>query len=202
MAQKKRRSGTPGAKKRKAERFRLRVAIVAASLLRPVTPKEIADREKEKISTVRYHFDVLEKEGYIRVTKREPVSGGVRHWYRADRLNLITDGEFASMDEDERFETTEAVLLHYLRICEQAMEEGTLDARLDSHLSHTPMNLDEQGWRDLQVLLDQVLYRCLEIMVEASMRRRKSGEDPIPTVVNLAGFEVPASVIEDAGVHY
>jgi DNA-binding CsgD family transcriptional regulator len=198
VPQKKLGSGTPAKKQPQPERFRLRVAIVAGCLLREVTPKEIADREGIKVSTVQYHFGVLEKEGYLHISRKEVVSGGIRYWYRGDSLNLITDGEFESMGEEERFETSEGVLLHYLRICKQALEEKTLDARPDSHLSHTPANFDQQGWRDTQVLLDQVLERILEITVEAAMRLRQTGEEPISTVVHLAGFEVPASVIEGA----
>lgn len=198
MPQKKLGSGIPAKKAPKAERFRLRVAIVAACVLREVTPKEIADQEGMKISTVQYHFGVLEKEGYIRISRKEVASGGVRYWYRGNRLNLITDREFEAMGEEERFETSEGILMHYLRICRQALEEKTLDARLDSHLSHTPADLDQQGWRETQVLLDQVLERVLEIVVGSAMRLRKTGEEPIPTLIHLAGFEVPASVTEDA----
>jgi hypothetical protein len=60
------------------------------------------------------------------------------------------------------------------------------------------MNLDEQGWEDLRDELDRVLERSLEIKAEAMMRLRKSGAEGIPTVVHLAGFEIPAAVTADA----
>ena len=198
MAQKKRRGGSPGERQRKVEPFRLRVEIVAACHLREVTPKEIADIEGLKRATAQYYFGALTKEGWIHVSRKERVGGGVRYWYRADRLNLITDREFEKMNDEERQETSHGVLMHYLGICGSALREGTLDARPDSHLSHTPMGLDSLAWQDLQSEMDRWLERSLEIKVEAEMRLRKTGEEPIPTVVHLGGFEIPASVIEDA----
>lgn len=196
MAQTKRGGSAAREKRQRVPSFRLRVQIVAASLLGEVTPREIAAAEGLNASTVQYHFGALEREGWIHVSRKEPVRGGMRQYYVADRLNLITDGEFERMNEQARLETSAGVLVHFVRICTAALKEGTLDARADSHLSHTPMDLDRQGWRDLQNDLARMLERSLEIKVEAMMRRRKSGEEPIPTVVNLAGFEVPPSVTE------
>lgn len=194
MAQKKRTDGSD----RERGKFRLRVRIVAECHLREVTPREIADREKLKPATVQYHFDKLVEEGWIHVNKTEAVKGGRRQWYVADKFNLVGHKEFEEMDEEERFETSEGVLMHYLDICREALEVGTLDKRADSHLSHTPMNLDKQGWDDLRDELDRVLERSLEIKAEAMMRLRKSGAEGIPTVVHLAGFEIPATVTADA----
>lgn len=183
---------------REEGKFRLRVRIVAACHLREVTPREIAYREKLKPATVQYHFDKLVDEGWIHVKRTEFVQGGRRQWYVADRYNLVGHKEFEEMAEEERRETSEGVLMHYLEICREALEVGTLDARPDSHLSHTPMNLDKQGWEDLRDELDRLLERSLEIKAEAMMRLRKSGAEGIPTLIHLAGFEVPATVTANA----
>ena len=197
MPQEKRNRGPDRKKQRKVQPFRLRVRIVAAGLLGEITPKQIAEKERLAVATVQYHFGKLEREKWLHVSRTEPVRGGMRKYYVADRLNLITHREFEQMNDQNRHETSEGVLLHQLEICGEALEAGTLDARADSHLSHTPMNLDEKGWNDLRNLMDGALERVLEIKVEAMMRLRKSGEEPIPTVANLAHFEVPASVTAD-----
>lgn len=179
---------------------RLRIRIVAACHLREITPKEIAIEERLPVATVQYYFSALEREGWIHVARRESVSNGIRNWYTADRLKIIRDEEFEQMSEQERHETSEGVLMHYLDVCKLALEEGTLDARPDSQLSHTPMGLDQKAWDDIQREMDLWLERSLEIKVEAEMRLRDSGEEPIPTVIHLGGFEVPRSVIEGAKV--
>ncbi len=190
MAQKKR----GGRKRQKIPAGKLQVRIVAACHLREVTPKEIADQEGLRVAAVSYHFRLLEKEGWIHVNRTEPVRGGRRHYYVADRFKVITDREFEAMTEQERQEVSEGALLDFLEVCKEAHKEGTLDAQTDSHLSQTPMGLDKQGWTEIQSELDRVLERSLEIKAESDMRRRKSGEKPIPTIVALAGFEGPASI--------
>jgi hypothetical protein len=197
VSEENRRRGPDRKKRRKVQPFRLRVRIVAAALLGEVTPKQIAEKEKLEVATVQYHFGKLEREKWIHVSRREPVRGGMRKYYVADRLNLITHREFEQMGDQSRYETSEGVLLHQLEICGEALEAGTMDNRGDSHLSHTPMNVDEKGWNDVRNLMDGALERILEIKVEAMMRLRKSGEEGIPTVVNLGHFEVPASVTEN-----
>lgn len=198
MAQKKRRRGASGKKRSKVQPFKLRVRIVAECHLREVTPKEVAIEEDLEPGTVQYHFTKLEEENWIHVNRKEAIQGGMRQFYVADRLKLITHEEFEEMNEEERFETSEGVLMHYLRICKEALRAKTLDARPDSHLSHTPMGLDQKGWEDMQSEMAHWLKRSLEIKVEAEMRLRKSGAEPIPTLVHLGGFEIPASILEGA----
>lgn len=201
MAQKRRRRGAPGKKRSKVQPFKLRIRIVAECHLREVTPKEIAVEEDLEPGTVQYYFTKLEEENWIHVHRREPVQGGMRQFYVADRLKLITHEEFEEMNEEERFETSEGVLMHYLGICKEALRAKTLDARPDSHLSHTPMALDQKGWEDIQSEMADWLKRSLEIKVEAEMRLRESGSEPIPTLIHLGGFEIPASILEGAKTH-
>jgi len=200
VAEKKRGDSAPEQKWPKVKPHRLRIRIISLCHLRDVTPKEIATEERLSGPTVQYHFGALEREGWIHVCRTERVGNGVRNWYTADRIQIIRDREFEQMNDQERYETSEGVLMHYLRICELALKEGTLDARPDSQLSQTLMSLDQKGWHAMQKEMDLWLERSLEIMVEAEMRLRDKGEEPIPTVIHLGGFEVPRSVIEGAKV--
>jgi hypothetical protein len=181
----------------KVKPHRLRIRIVAACHLREVTPRQIAVEERLHPSTVRHYFKGLEREGWIHVCREERVGNCVRHWYTADRAKVIGDREFEDMNEKERFETSEGVLMHYLDICKLALATGTLDARADSHLSHTLVYLDRDTWKDVQEDLVLCLERTLEKTAKAEDRLRDSGEDPIPTVIHFGSFEVPHSVMED-----
>ena len=198
MAEKKRGDSAPEQRWAKVRPLRLRARIVDVCHLRNVTPREIATEERLAPATVQYHFNVLEQKGWIRVCRRERVGNVVRNWYTADRLKIVRDREFEQMNEQERFETSEGVLKHYLKICKLALEKGTLDARPDSQLSQILMGLDKKGWDDVQKTLDVCLERVLEHRVEAEMRMRDSGEEPAPTVVHLGGFEVPRAIYESS----
>jgi DNA-binding transcriptional regulator GbsR (MarR family) len=169
------------------------VRIVAACIEREVTPKEIADREGLPVDTVAYHFRALEKEGYLRVSRKEPARGLRRHYYVAEQRKVITDREFAEMTKEEQRAASEATLRDLLEHCGEALQVGTLDARPDSHLSWLLLSLDTQGWEELQSHLDWMLERTLQIHEGARARLRKSGEGPILTTFAIAGFESPAS---------
>lgn len=200
MAQKKRGDSAAGQKWPKVKPRRLRLRIVAACHLRDVTPRQIAAEERLSASTVQHYFNALEREGWIHICRREPVSNGVRHWYTADRTQIIRDREFDQMNERERTETSEGVLMNYLDICKLALAEGTMDARPDSHLSHNLVYLDHKTWSEIQQDLDLCLDRTLAKMVGAEMRLRESGEEPIPTVIHLGAFEVPRALIDGTKV--
>jgi len=170
----------------------LQVRILAACNQREVTAREIAVKEKLPVTTVGYHFQKLEKNGYLRVARKERARGFVRHYYVADRQTVITDKEFEQMSPAERNKMSNAVLLDILDRARQAMQAGTLDARGDSHLSWSPMELDEQGWEELVGVSAQVLERTFEIQAAASARLRKTDGKPIHATFSLAAFESPA----------
>jgi hypothetical protein len=188
MAQRQRGEG----KRRKAPASSLRVRIVAACVQREVTPREIAEQEQIDVALVGYYFRALEKEGYLRVSRKEPARGFQRHYYVADRRKVIVDEEFGRMAGAEQHEVSEALLRDFLLACKEALAAGTLDARSDSHLSWGPYQLDGEGWKDLMSELARMLERSFEIQAESQIRLRKSGEAPIPTIFALAGFEGPA----------
>ena len=197
MSEEHQRKRSARSKKRgKARGASLRVRIVAACNQGEVTPREIAEKEGLTIGTVAYHFRALEKEGYLRVSRTEPARGFRRHYYVAERQKVITDREFAQMTTEEQNATSEALLRDLLEHCKEALRAKTLDARADSHLSWSPLQLDEQGWEELQSYLDRMLERSLEIQAEARARLRKSGEEPIPTTFALVGFETPPQSVE------
>jgi DNA-binding transcriptional ArsR family regulator len=173
-------------------RHHLQVRILAACNQREVTSREIAEKEKKPLATIGYHFRVLEKKGYLRVARKERARGVLRHYYVADRQAVITDKEFEQMSEAEQDGITLAVLRDIVGCIGEAHEAGTIDARNDSHLSWSPMELDEEAWAEIKGESARLLERSFEIQAAASARLRKSGADPIYTAFILAAFESPA----------
>src|SRR5262249_542312 len=75
-----------------------------------------------------------------------------------------------------------------------AITANTMDAREDSHFTWTPLRLDQQGWETVIAWLDAIFYFLAEEQEDANARMAKSGEEPIPMTVGLAGFESPKEV--------
>ncbi|HSS41551.1 MAG TPA: helix-turn-helix domain-containing protein [Solirubrobacterales bacterium] len=140
----------------------LRMQILAACHQREVTPREFAEERRLHVSNVGYHFRALHKAGYLEVARKEQARGSQRHFYRAKQR-------------------------------EAGDEEGApMAVRPEGHLTWTPVELDEQGWKDLMEELGRAHQRSNEIEAEARERLRESREKPIRTVVGLGGFERPS----------
>jgi predicted transcriptional regulator len=91
-------------------------------------------------------------------------------------------------------------LMGWLEVCQAAHQTGRLDADPDSHLSHTSMALDREGWRDVRIELERMTARAREIALRSEERLRKSNEEVIPTVFSLAHFQGPTSIISGSKV--
>lgn len=181
------------ARKRPLEilRHRLRFRIVAAGNQREVTPKEFTKRTNRTLRAVHSHFQALHQAGYLRPVREEVDRGLRRIFYRAERLALVTDDEFATMTGAEQSAVTAAVVLDLIEHLRDAFVTGALDAWPDSHLTWFPLRLDEQARQDLLSAELRLFEYAYELEAEALVRLRKSGEDPIPTTGVIGGFKSP-----------
>lgn len=172
-------------------RHPLRVRILAACTERETPIRQFAEEAKVALSKAEYHFHKLQKEGYIRVGRKEPVRGVHRHLYVATRLGVITDAEFGSLRDEEQHRVSTAVVTSFHGRCWAALQAKTFDSRVDSHFTWVPRVLDEQGWKDQMEEMLRGFERSNEIEAESKARLRRSREEGIPTTVALVGFESP-----------
>ena len=82
---------------------------------------------------------------------------------------------------------SEAAIATLLDRAAAALAAGTIDAREDTTLSWMPMQVDELGWREMAKVLERALALLEE--VNARSRQRLGGEDGIPVIAAVAGFE-------------
>jgi hypothetical protein len=79
-----------------------------------------------------------------------------------------------------------------------AVPQGTFDKRPDRHLSWVPMDLDEQGWKELTDLQDERLERAQGIKAAAIARKHEHAGDDVhrketfPATFAALAFESPA----------
>jgi hypothetical protein len=72
------------------------------------------------------------------------------------------------------------------------MIEGTIDSRTDTHISRTPLVLDDAGWTELSKILAETLESAMRIGEESATRLANDGAEGISTSLSLLHFEVPA----------
>lgn len=156
---------------------------------RTASPSELAKELGKGVSQVSYHVKELRDSKCIELVKTEPRRGAVEHYYRATRPAMVADEEWAKLPESTRQDISATVLQTIIGATAGSLQVGTFDKRADRHLSWMPMQLDEQGWKELTAMLAEALEAAERIRA-ASAERLSSAEEPgLSTMVAMLGFE-------------
>jgi DNA-binding transcriptional ArsR family regulator len=175
----------------KALAHELRVEILTILNERIASPNELAKELGEGLSQVSYHVKVLKDYECIEMVKTEPRRGAVEHYYRATSRPFLTDGGWSELPPSVRPGLGAELLELIQGDAVRAIEEGTLEAREDVHLTRTLMLLDERGWGELMDVLSKTLNTASKIQSESTTRLQKSAEEGFPASVSMLAFELP-----------
>lgn len=155
---------------------------------RVASPSELATEQGETVGYVAYHVRVLHELGFIELVETRQVRGATEHFYRGAVKPYLGDDFWARLPADARNGISVVGLDVLNKAIKEAFEGGTFDARTDRHFSNLTLELDEEGWRDAQALLNT----CLEgLMQLGSEREVGDGEPTIRATFGLMGFESP-----------
>ena len=171
----------------------IRVRILAECSIDAMSPRSFrSEFGGPSLADVTQDFEVLEQFGWL---GRAPTKPGASP-ERFDRLYTTT--EPLVLDSDWSVISDSAKALVIWRIVEtlsgrikDAMSAGTIIERPESHVTWTPLSLDQQGWDRVIARVDALFYFLFEEQEESSARMAESGEEPIPTTVALLAFESP-----------
>lgn len=169
----------------------LRAEILAILNERMASPNELAKELDEGLSQVSYHVKVLKDYEVIRLVKTEPRRGAVEHYYRATSRAYLTDRDWHELPESARVAMSADLFQMILDDAVASLEGEVFDAREDRHMSWTPMVVDEQGWKEINAILDGSLKQVLKAQAASVKRLAKSGENGFNMSVSMLGYEVP-----------
>lgn len=172
------------------------IKIQALTILseRVASPKEIAIElglTKAKAGYVSHHVKELVKLGLVEPVDTKQRRGATEHFYQAVMPLIVSNEDAARMAPEERLLLTCWVLACFSHDFSRAVEAGTIDERIDRHLTRYPLLLDEQGYQDLFQTHEAAFERTKEIQAEALDRMAESGEEPMPVSGFLACFPMP-----------
>ena len=168
----------------------LRVRILTSLHKGISSPNQLAQELGEPLGNVSYHVKTLLEFDCVELVKTEPRRGAVEHFYRATERAFFSDSDWEKIPASARKGISGAVLEMIGQDSTAALVAGTIDARSDSHVSRTPLVLDEKGWTDLNALLGETLERAIEIQEESASRLGK--DKGIETKLAILHFESPA----------
>jgi len=170
----------------------LRMRILT-SLHRGISsPNQLSQELGEPLGNVSYHVKTLLEFDCIELVKTEPRRGAVEHFYRATERAFLSDEDWARIPASTRKGISGVILESIGEDATRALVEGTIENRTDSHITRTPLVLDEQGWNDLSALLKAVLERANTIQGEAAARLNKDKGDSTNTTMAILHFETPS----------
>ncbi|MFN8162423.1 MAG: winged helix-turn-helix domain-containing protein [Solirubrobacterales bacterium] len=169
----------------------LRVRILTSLQKGISSPNQLAQELGEPLGNVSYHVKTLLEYNCVELVKTEPRRGAVEHFYRATERAFFSDADWARIPASARKGISGVILESIGKDATEAMIAGTIDARTDSHLTRTPLILDEKGWTELNGVLENAQSRAIEIQGEAAHRLVAEKADPIPTKLAILHFESP-----------
>ena len=170
----------------------MRARILAILNERTASPNEIAEMIDERLPNVSYHVRALLDLGCIELVDTAQRRGAIEHYYKALVRPFFTDSDWKRLPKSGRQSITDSALQIIWEDVSNAIEAGTFEGRSDRHLSHTPMTLDTEGWRQLAKLLADALRDAEKIESQSVARLKSSGEPGIQTRLVAMQFEMPS----------
>jgi DNA-binding transcriptional ArsR family regulator len=171
----------------------LRLQLLTLLNERVASPSELADELGEPLGNVSYHMRRLAELECIELVKTTPVRGALEHHYRATARPVFSDADWARLPSSIRKSLADAVLAEVVVDIAGAADEGGFN-RDEMHVTRMPIALDQQGWEDLNELLQGVVYRALEIQTQSAERLQQShAQDSEAAELVLMLFEPPTN---------
>src|ERR1700712_2747907 len=163
----------------------LRVRILSELHKGISSPNQLSQELNEPLGKVSYHVKTLLEYDCVELVKTEPRRGAVEHFYRATERAFFSDADWAKIPASARKGIDGVILEAIGQDATAAMLEGTIDSRTDTHISRTPLVLDDTGWKELSKLLGDTLESAMKIGEESTNRLAKEQGDGIPTSLSL-----------------
>lgn len=156
---------------------------------RVASPSELAADQEETVGYVAYHVRVLHEMGMIELVNTRQVRGATEHFYRSTARPYLDDEVWSKLSLGSRTGISMTNLNVLNGAIREAFEAGTFDSRTDRHLSNLSLDLDEEGWRKANALLNDCLEGLMQIGSESEGRE---AERRIRATFGLLGFESPS----------
>lgn len=166
--------------------------ILVAFIAGPKSAAEVTEQTLLSRREVDEQIEILETNGVLRTSSPPSGSESVEAQYEITWARMDSE-ESRRRSKPER----EAMSIEVGQVIRAELEEavaaGTFDARPDRSLVRLPLWLDEQGWRELSLHLDDSLDGGLEIQRRAGERLLAGGDPEAGSYgrLLLASFEVP-----------
>jgi len=137
------------------------------------------------------HLDAMHDAGLIEVVGEALNRGAVEPRYRALVRALWDEKEWEALSREEQERLAAWIIGMIESDALAAIEQHTLSARKDSHVSRTVSLVDERGWRELTRIKQEALEGVFAVQAASAERLAEAGEEGIPVLSAMLCFELP-----------
>ena len=155
---------------------------------RVASPSEVAKELGAGLTKVCNHIKVLKDAGCIELVCVKPVGNRLQSFYRATSRAFLDGADWPSVPDSVKEGMRATLLRNILDDAIEAVAEGTYDAHEGSHMSWTPMILDEQGREEMTQILEQALHAAIAVQESTKCRLISSGAPGISYTVSILGY--------------
>src|SRR5581483_11733851 len=147
----------------------MRTRILSSLENRTASPSELAEELDAPLGVVSYHVRRLHALQFLKLVKRVARRGAVEHYYTTVAGPRITDAAWESTPAVVKQAMVNAVLSEIGQSVTAAAGSGGFD-RAETHVSRTPLTVDERGWKAIAHELESLLLRIDKIHAESQKR--------------------------------
>jgi DNA-binding transcriptional ArsR family regulator len=147
----------------------LRMRILTMLDERATTPSRLAAVLGASVNVVAYHVKRLRELGLAELVEVRRGRGGLEHVYSARSHPTFSDSAWEALEPGERRRVLVSILRQLYEYVTRSAAGGGFD-RADSHLTRTPLRLDEAGWKKLAAATKEWLRTVAAIEREVAER--------------------------------
>jgi hypothetical protein len=172
---------------------RVRILMSMNTPRRRLSPKMFAEETGLPVHHCAYHFGELEDTGCIALVATKRRRGATEHIYEPRKAAIQWTDEWKLLGPAVKQSVLASVMRGAVEALGQAIGDGTFEARDDSHLSWSTVEVDAEGWAELSRIFDRVLSELIEVDKKV-LARLGEGAGGLVASYFMAGFESPRKI--------
>jgi DNA-binding transcriptional ArsR family regulator len=157
-----------------------------------VSVRQIAEQVQESRRRVRYHLEVLCRQGLVEVVEEKRRRGVVEHYYRATGILMLSKEEMEGLPISRQQKIILGVLREIFADATAALESGTFVRRPEWATARLHADVDEEGWMELSEIYERTTREALDVIAKAQERLRGTDEQPVRIGAASLLFEAAA----------
>jgi predicted transcriptional regulator len=167
------------------------VKVLVDLVERAASPKEIALRLGLKTATVSHHVRKLKRLGLIELIEEREVGSAIQHIYRAVVRPIVSTEEWEKLSVEERQRFSIWIVQMILADAAKSFQANVFDARSNTHLSRTPMVVDDEGLSEVAAIQTKALDDIIAVEAASAERMVRRGETGVNIIAAMMCFELP-----------